>query len=87
MNGVPTLGGDELQVQIRHARDGNGLRSSTIGGQRVSARAGAPAGSQVSVIGDSVYLRLIPLTVKCFLGNAIKQQGRTVREEYSFRGW
>jgi len=82
MNFVSRLCDDDLQVQIGHARHGNGLRSGAVRIHEVDAGPGPPTGSEVAVRRDRINLRLAPFSVKGFLRYAINQQGRTVRKEY-----
>jgi hypothetical protein len=45
VNGVPRLGDDKLQVQVRHILDNNGLGPRAVRVHRVGARAGRQRGS------------------------------------------
>ena len=66
MNFVSRLCDDDLQVQIGHARHGNGLRSGAVRIHEVDAGPGPPTGSEVAVRRDRINLRLAPFSVKGF---------------------
>src|ERR1700675_4977367 len=68
VNGVPTLGNDNLQVQVGQARNHTSLSSSAVRVHGIAARAWTPTGCEHAVRGDRVNLRLIPFAVKRFLG-------------------
>src|SRR6266849_2976642 len=68
---VSRLGDDNLRVQVRVARDHNGLGSGAVRVHGVGARAWAPTRREVAVGGNCVNLREVSVTIKRLLGEAI----------------
>src|SRR5450755_74795 len=68
---VPRLANDKLRVEIRVARDHDGLCSGAVRVHGIGARAWPPTRRQVAVGGDCVNLREVSVTVKRLLGEAI----------------
>jgi hypothetical protein len=61
MDGVPALGNDDLQVQVRHAWDQERFGSRAVLVYRVTTDPGAPAWREGTVAGHSVDLSTLPL--------------------------
>ena len=81
VDGVSALGNDNLQVQVGHARNYNGLGSSAVRVDGVATGARAPTGREDAVVGDSVNLSQVAPAIKSLQGDAINQYRGTVGEE------
>ncbi len=81
VDGVSALGNDDLQVQVTHAWDYDGLGSGAVRVDRVGARARTPTRREEAVVGDRVNLPDVAFAVKGLQGDAIKQDGGAVGEE------
>ena len=68
---VSRLANDKLRVQVRVARDHDGLCSGAVRVHGLGARARPPTRRQVAVGGNCVNLREVSVTVKGLLGEAI----------------
>src|SRR5690348_13263072 len=79
---VARLRNDELQMQVGHARDNEGLGSGAVRVDGVGAGAGTPAGcGEYPIGGNGVQLREIAVAVKGRPVDAIDDEGGSVREK------
>ena len=67
--GISRLRNDYLQVQVWHAWDHNGLRSSTVRVHRVDTRARTPTLCYVATYSNCVHLRKIAVAIERLLGH------------------